>query len=276
MPNGPFTISVMFPADEAGLNYILRIDETGRTEFTAESNELKPNVPAIGVYRTDIKAKQALKLKDTLLKLDKRGIPPSEPLPPGSDVVVISLEQEDSIIRRTLDPSALTPAMCKVAEDISAIREQAYKRPIRVITMDVSLPNTKVQQNQKLSLDIRLTAQGMDVVKVINPIGKNNQSGGITIRAVRSDLPIEEIWPQHSKHLSLEDDHLVNAKIPPQDDPNLLTLRPSQIAYFSFNIRVDWEPGQYDLRAIFESLSSQSDVLKGKITSGSVTLTVMQ
>ncbi|MHC4583095.1 MAG: hypothetical protein ACYS3N_01115 [Planctomycetota bacterium] len=275
MPSDQFIISVRFPCGEIGFNHILRIDETGRAKLTKETNKPNPKIQAIGIYHTDIGTKKARKLRDSLSTLDKRGIPRSEPVPPGFEFVVVSLEEAGNVIKRKVDPYTTTPAICQIADQLGAIKEQASKMPIQVLVMDFSLLNTKVEKNQKLSLDIHFATQGTEIIKAINPIGEMGKPSGFAIQAVRSDIPIEEIWPEHSKTLLLEKDHLVDTKIPLQDEPDLVVLKPSQRASFSFNIPVDWESGQYDLKVIFKTISAQPDVLHGVITSVPVTLTVI-
>jgi len=188
---------------------------------------------------------------------------------------MVSLEEAGKVIERKVDPYTTTPAICQIADQLDAIKEQAFKMPVQVLAMDFSLLNTKVEKNQKLILDINFTIQGTEIVKAISPIGKIGKPSGFAIQAVRSDIPIEDVWPEHSKNLLLEKDHLVDTRIPPQDEPDLIALKPYQRASFSFNIPVDWEYGQYDIKLIFKTISSQPDVLHGVITSVPVTLTVI-
>lgn len=276
MPIEPFVISVSFPAGEFGLCHSLRIEHTGQGVLTSESNRSESDIQAIGVYRTEIGATRATELRDNLVMLEKRGLPLSEPLPPGSEMVVITLEQAGKVTERFVDPHTSTAAICQIADQLTKIMEQAYKKPVRVATMDISLPNTELQQNGRMSLGIKLGTQGTQVVKIVNPVAEDGQASGISVAGIRSDLPLEEIWPEHSKNLKVTQDLLVNAETPTQDEPGLLALRPSQTASFSFSIPIDWEPGQYDVRISLETLSSEPEVLNGRITSSPVSLRVVE
>jgi hypothetical protein len=52
---------------------------------------------------------------------------------------------------------------------------------------------------------------------------------------------------------------------PPADE--LLLLDPGETAVYEFSIPITWEPGEYAVKVIFESLSSADNVLRGQIIS---------
>jgi hypothetical protein len=276
MSSDTFVISVTYPSDKRGFSEILRIDATGSVELTCESSTFTPDSREIGLYGGSVAEDQAEELKDSLLMLEKRGLPPREPMPPGSDLVVISLQQDEQITERRIDPHASSPAICKVAERFETIKKACRENPVRVVAMTCSLSGNSVNRQRTLSVEVRLSAQGEEPVKIHAPVGKTEETGGLSVRAVRSDLPVEEIWPQHTKHLILTEQMLSASDGPTPDDAGLLGLAPGESASYSFDFPVDWEAGRYDLRVLFETLASGQDVLKGIITSPPTTVEVLK
>jgi hypothetical protein len=274
MPLEKFVITIQYPTEDRGFTCDLRVDQTGLTEWTVRSNSLTSEDPTVGVYQTNIGPQRASELRTTLEMLDKRGLPAHEPLPPGEDLPVISLEQNGQVRSERVDPHLSSPAICKTSEHFKGVILQARRNPIRTITLKTSVHPDAVLPNQPLRFSLFLEANGTENVQVAYPAPKSTRLGGVIVWAMRSDIPIEERWPQHSKQLTLAAEHLIEKILPQPGDENYLVLSPAQTAQFQCSVPMDWEPGEYDLRIIYFTLGSDPSVLNGRITSQPTTLTV--
>lgn len=269
-----FVITVQYPTQDRGFTCDLRIDQAGLAEWTVRSNSLKPDTQTVGLYRADIGPGRAVDLRTTLDLLDKRGLPAPKPLPPGQDIPVVRLEQNSQVRSRHIDPQSTSPAICQTAEQFRTIIQEAVKNPIRTVTLESVVSANTVTRGQPLLLTISLVAQGKENISTAHPATRNTALGGTIVWGVRSDIPVEDRWPQHSQQLTLAPNHLVEQSMAQPSDGNILILAPGQAARFKFSIPLDWEPGQYDLRIIYLSLGSQAEVLNGRITSLPVTFTI--
>lgn len=269
MKDESFSISVSYPLDEGGLRYLLRIDQTGRAALTIESNVEEPEAEAIGIYQADIGREKALELKNMFSTLSKRPMPDSEPGLPTIPMVHVTLEEGGKTESRTIEPSSSSPAMCKVADHLKEVGKEVHKHPLRVIKLKAGLEKALVVRSEPIKLTIRLMSEGSEPVKIIDPLkAVKTSAGGFTVWGVRSDLPPADLWPQHSKHQAITPEYLVKADVPKEADAvGVLVLKPAQTVSYEFNIPIDWEPGEYAVKIIFETISSSANVLKGNIIS---------
>ncbi|MBM4330026.1 MAG: hypothetical protein FJ117_02180 [Deltaproteobacteria bacterium] len=275
MPQEPFLITASFPLDEGGLGYILRIDQLGNSELKMETNVEKPEVNAIGVYQISIGQERAQELRKNLNLLSKRPFPKSPEGPPGTPMVRVALEEGGKTEQRFVDPSTSTPAMCQVADQIKKVGEDALKNPVQVIRMSASLDQAEIGRSAKLKVVIRLTADGAMESTVNDPLQTQSKTRGFTVWGVRSDLPVTELWPQHSIHQKLTTEYLTKADVPKDPmEPGCLTLKPSQKAEYQFEVPISWEPGAYAVRLIFETSRMGGKALRGNILSMPVQLKV--
>jgi len=277
MAQESFLITASFPIDEGGLHYTVSIDQTGRAELTIESNEEIPNDQSIGVYRAEIGQERAVDLKNNLKRLSKKPIPDSEPAPPGTPMVLVTLEENGEKISRIIDPSTSTKAMCKVADDIRSIGEEARQNPFRVINMQVDIDKDTVVRSESVRLAVRLTAEGSKEISIANPLNMITAKENVFVFwGVRSDIPPMELWPYHSKHQKLTKEFLLNSELPEDfETEDLLKLEPSQMIMFEFNIPIDWEAGEYSIKVIFDAKGPKEKVLFGSIRSIATKLKVV-
>jgi hypothetical protein len=162
-----------------------------------------------------------------------------------------------------------------LADQIKKVGEDALKNPIRVIRMSASLDQAEMDRSAKLKVLIRLTAEGTMESTVNDPLQTQSRTRGFTIWGVRSDLPVTELWPQHSIHQKLTTEYLTKADVPKGTiEPGCLTLKPSQTAEYQYEIPISWEPGMYAVRLIFETSSMGGKALRGTIQSMRVQLKV--
>jgi len=266
MNQGPFTITASFDADEGGLRHLLRLDHTGRADLVIESNVLEPATEAIGVYRAEIGKERAQEFRGVWAALSSRSMPESQPVPPGSTMVLVSLEEAGSTKTWMIEPSSSPPAMCKAAERFREVGKEAEKNPVREIRLKASLDKTVIERSTSVKVTIKLTAEGVEHVSVVNPLtAPRKRTGGFTLWGVRSDLPPADIWPQHSIHKVLTSELLAASHDHIKEE--FLMLPPGQTSVYEFNVPITWEPGEYAVKVIFESLYSADKVLKGKIVS---------
>jgi hypothetical protein len=129
-----------------------------------------------------------------------------------------------------------------------------------------------------VQVSLELTAKGKDRTVIRDPIkAAVNNSGGFTIWGIRSDLPSVDLWPEHSKHHALVPAYLTKAKLPIEPDADgLLILKPSQQAVYEFTVPIDWEPGEYSVKIIFETYPDSDKGIRGSILSMPVKLVVRQ
>lgn len=278
MNEGPFSISVAYPLDEGGFRYFLRIDHTGRAELTIESNVETPRIEAIGIYGKDIGYDRALALKGMFSTLRKRPLPSGEPGLPTVPMVHVTLEEFGMTESRMIDPTTSPPAMCKVADHLKDVGKELIAHPLKVITMKTGVEKNRLVRSEPLKLSVGLTAEGSEAVMAVNPLAAADKGeGGFTLWGVRSDLPSRDLWPQHSKHQALTEGHLLNADIPVQvESPGILVLKPYERAQYEFIIPITWEPGEYAVKIIFESIPVTDRALRGNIISMPFTLAVRE
>ncbi len=276
MSQTPFTITASFPVDEGGLHHLIRLDETGRVDLVVENNADDADGDAIGAYRTEIGAERARELRDIWTTLSKRPRPTVPPVPPGAPMVMATLEEEGKKETWMIEPSSSPPAMCKAADHLRELGKEAVKKPLREIKMQAKLEQAAVEKSAAVKLVIQLSANGVEPVGIVDPLkAPLMRQGGFTFWGVRSDLPPADLWPHHSVHQLLTTNFLKSSKTPnePTKEGELF-LEPPQTAEYEFSIPVNWEPGEYEIRVIFETLSASSKTLRGKITSAPVKLKV--
>ncbi len=278
MSEGPFSISLSYPLDEGGLRYFLQIDHTGRAELVLESNVETPQIESIGIFQDNIGYDRALQLKNMFSTLRKMAVPAGDASVPTEIMVHVSLEEYGVTESRIIDPSTSPPAMCKAAEHLKAVGNDLLSHPLSTVSLKTGIDQDWIVCDDPIKVSIELTAQGKDRVMIVDPVkAVGNNSGGFIIWGVRSDLPPADLWPEHSKHHALIPAYLTKAKIPNEPDANgLLTLKPAQQAFYEFTIPIDWEPGEYSVKFIFETYPDVGKGIKGSIISLPVKLKVRQ
>lgn len=279
-PKKEYSVAVFFPADEAGLEDSFMVDQDGKAELTMESSEQNPDLFSIGYYTMDIGSKKADDLKKKLDRIQRSGIPAGDMAPPGTQMVRVKIIEDGKETVLTIDPGTSAPTMCALADEARDIADEtARKGSMKVVTMTVELEATDLAQGELLNCSIVLESTGKKDVSVVHPLesgGDKTQTGQFTLWAVRSDLPVEELWPHHSVHSQLMPLELVEKKIPLQDAEGIINLPPAHTAEFKFSHTTDWEPGTYEVKIIFETLGTSADLLKGKIISKPLTLKITE
>ena len=263
---GPFTLTASFDVDEGGLRHLLRLDHTGRADLVIESHSPNQAHEAIGVYRAEIGKERAQEFKGIWAALSSRSLPESQPVPPGSPMVLVSLEEAGTKKEWLIEPSSSPPVMREAAERFREVGKEAEKNPVREIRMHVRLDKTAIDRSTPVRLMIKLEANGLEEVNVLNPLtAPRKRIGGFTLWGVRSDLPPADLWPQHSIHKVLTPELLSTPQASASED--FLMLLPGQASVYEFNVPITWEPGEYTVKVIFESVINADKVLKGKIIS---------
>jgi hypothetical protein len=274
----PFVIRLGQPIDAGRLSREIRIDESGRVEMTVESNEDDATRPSIGVYGTNIGPDHAARLRQMLLSLEHLKTAPSEELPPGESMALVSLTEQGTTRSRHIDPYSSVPAICRAADEFRHLEEEALKQPHRVVGLRSAIQLEPEAPRASLRITLRVTSIGTEPVAISDPrVADGTQNlAGFTLSAVRSDLPPQDIWPQHSKHIRLSAQHLVASEVPgAQGAPGVLSLKPNEQASFTYAATLDgWEPGTYSAKMILETGSPQGLVLVGRIVSMPVAVDV--
>ncbi len=278
MNEGPFSISTSYSLDEGGLRYCLQIDHTGQAELVLESNVETPQIESIGIFQENIGDDRALQLKNMFSALGKMPLSTGEPAVPTQLLVHVSLEEYGVTESWIIETSTCSSAMCTVAEHLKAVGKDLLSHPLSVISMKTGMVKDWVMCADPIQLSIELTAKGKNRAMIVDPIkAVVKNSGGFTIWGVRSDLPPSDLWPEHSKHQALIPGYLTEAKVPNEPDANgLLMLKPAQQAFYEFTIPIDWDPGEYSVKIIFETYPDIDKSIKGNIISLPIKLVVRQ
>lgn len=276
MSQTPFVITASFPIGDGTLRYVVSLDQSGRTDLILESNEQDPANQAIGVYRTDIGERRAQEARNAWIALKRAPQPSPQIVPPGTPMVLATLEEGGKKEEWLIDPVTSSPAMCRAAEHLRNLGQEALKNPVREFRMHIQADKAEVGQSESVKISVQLTANGVEPVVIADPLpAAAAGSGGITIWGLRSDIPPADLWPFHSNHQLLTPKFLDRSVIPDQSAAKgELVLQPRQSATYEFNIPINWEAGEYAVKIIFETFAGSDKALRGKIVSAPVTLRV--
>jgi hypothetical protein len=269
----PFSISASFSVDETGLVHRMTIQHTGQVELVEESTADEPGRYTIGVYAVDIGPKRAQEFRSVWAALSRSPLPKSEPVPPGITLVRVNLEERGKTETWMIDPSTSPPAMCRAAERIRDFAKEVRKKPVREVELKTGLDPNVVDRSASLRLAVRLNGRGTEAARVVDPFkAAQTGAGGFTLWGVRSDLPPADLWPQHSKQQVLTSRDAT--KSPQSGSNEFLAIPPNQTAVYEFNVPITWEPGEYAVKVIFETLTSSDGAINGKIISAPVKVRV--
>ena len=269
----PFTISASFSVDETSLVHRITIQHTGHVELVEESTADEPGRYTIGVYAVDIGSKRAQEFRGVWAALSRNPLPKPEPVPPGTTLVRVTLDEHGKTETWMIDPSTSPPAMCRAAERLQEFAKEVRKKPVREVGLKTELDPKVVDRSAPLRLTVRLTSSGAEAAQVLDPFKAPQMgAGGFTLWGVRSDLPPADLWPQHSKQQVLTSRDAT--KSPPPGSNEFLVIPPNQAAAYEFNVPITWEPGEYAVKIIFESLTGSEGAINGKIVSAPVKLRV--
>lgn len=256
----------------------LMIDHTGHCELRIESNIERPSTPEIGRYVTQISVQEAEKLRDRVMDLEETPTPKEDkPLPPGIPLYEVVVEENGTRKSRTFDPYIVPKRYQVIGRQITEIEEDARGRAEIGLRVDFSMENKQAAREKIFSLEVRLTGVGAQPISFNNPLlPPPNGFGRITLSGVRSDVKAEEM-----KFFHRQAHHFSKAEL--RDNPpvflakNILNLKPGEALAFPFGAVLDWPPGKYDVKVIFETTGANENnrnFIIGRITTPSQTLGV--
>jgi len=248
----------------------LTIDQTGRCELRIESNIEQPANPEIGRYVTQIGAQEAEKLRDRVVDLAETPVPKEEkPLPPGIPLYEVVLEENGNRQSRSFDPYIVPKRYQVIGREIAQIEKDARGKMEMGLRVDFAMENKQLDRGKIILLAVRLAGAGAETIRFNNPLQPPpNGFGRITLSGVRSDVKAEEMkfFHRQAHHFSKSE---LRDMPPGSPDKTRLQLKPGEALSLSFGAVLDWPPGKYNVKIIFETTGTNEDdrnFIVGRVT----------
>jgi len=143
--------------------------------------------------------------------------------------------------------AARAPAFLQAENAAKALLSDVQKHPLYALSIEVPGPSPQLHKGEPLDITVVIANRGYKSVRIPSPDAWHEKMVSMTLEALRSDVPANDLKPFHQKFEMITKADLKQANHTDIAD-KFITLPPGGKSEFILSKRLTWEAGSYNLR----------------------------
>jgi len=225
----------------------LLIANDGETVLKIRSNRSNTEFSNTGIYRAHFKEARFLPLVNALRNEEFVRLQAPQNLPPGIAIRKLSIKGNDkTTIEKITTGTIQTPPAFQAAEKLALEWVTTVRKtPYQAISIQFDQLPSQFNSGDSVSFSVTLANAGFQNIQIPHPAKWNEHSTQMTLKALRSDIPLAELRSRHQKFETLSKDNMNEIKAKNVQGP-MITLVPSDKITMLLQKKFDWDNGDYD------------------------------